>query len=62
MKDTSLNKDAGDADVLGKAALKSTHNRPITAWEVLESLIGQVEGPEDWSEQHDHYLYGTPEK
>lgn len=30
------------------------------AWDVLESLIGTVEGPEDWAEQHDHYLYGTP--
>ena len=21
---------------------------------------GTVEGPEDWSVEHDHYLYGTP--
>ena len=62
MKDTSLNKDAENADVIGKAALEKTLNRPINAWDVLESLIGQVEGPEDWSEQHDHYLYGTPKE
>jgi hypothetical protein len=30
------------------------------AWDVLESLIGKVEAPADWSAQHDHYLYGTP--
>lgn len=62
MKDTSLNKDTCNADAVGKTALEATRNRPINAWDVLESLIGQVEGPEDWSEQHDHYLYGTPKK
>ena len=30
------------------------------AWDVLESLTGSIEAPEDWAEQHDHYLYGTP--
>jgi hypothetical protein len=62
MKDTSLNKDTDNADVLGKDALAANRNRPVNAWDVLGSLIGQVEGPEDWSEQHDHYLYGTPKK
>jgi hypothetical protein len=38
----------------------STTAIPGNAWDVLDSLIGQVEGPEDWSEQHDHFLYGTP--
>jgi hypothetical protein len=23
---------------------------------------GTVEGPEDWSEEHDHYLYGVPKR
>ena len=31
----------------------------MDAWDVLESLAGTVEAPEDWSEEHDHYLYGT---
>jgi predicted DNA-binding antitoxin AbrB/MazE fold protein len=26
----------------------------------LQSIAGKWEGPEDWSEEHDHYLYGTP--
>jgi hypothetical protein len=30
------------------------------AWDVLEALAGSVEAPEDWSSEHDHYLYGTP--
>ncbi|HJW86312.1 MAG TPA: hypothetical protein VJ440_06755 [Candidatus Brocadiaceae bacterium] len=28
-------------------------------WNVLGTLTGKVEGPEDWSQEHDHYLYGT---
>ncbi|MBI3829428.1 MAG: hypothetical protein HY291_07920 [Planctomycetes bacterium] len=31
-----------------------------SAFEILESLIGSVKMPRDWSEEHDHYLYGTP--
>ena len=29
-------------------------------WDLLENLTGTVEAPEDWSAEHDHYLYGTP--
>jgi len=32
------------------------------AWDVLEPLIGTIDGPPDWSSQHDHYLYSTPKK
>ena len=28
------------------------------AWDVLKSMAGTIEGPEDWSEELDHYLYG----
>ncbi len=38
---------------------------PVTqgdAWEVLEALAGTVEAPQDWSIEHDHYLYGTPKR
>ena len=31
------------------------------AWDVLESLSGTVEAPADWSIEHNHYLYGTPQ-
>jgi hypothetical protein len=32
------------------------------AWDVLESLIGTIEAPADWSSEHDHYIYGTPKQ
>lgn len=32
------------------------------AWAVLEALAGTLEAPDDWSDQHDHYLYGTPKQ
>ncbi|MEA1945066.1 MAG: hypothetical protein U9N07_07035 [Euryarchaeota archaeon] len=32
------------------------------AWDVLSKYSGTVEGPEDWSEEHDHYLYGVPKR
>jgi len=32
------------------------------AWDALNELTGTVEGPEDWSVAHDHYLYGTPKR
>lgn len=32
------------------------------AWDILESLTGNVEAPTDWSAEHDHYLYGTPKR
>ena len=62
MKDKSLHNDIDNTDVVGEAALEGIHNQPINAWDVLESLIGQIEGPEDWSEQHDYYLYGTQKR
>lgn len=40
----------------------NSQNSDADAWDVLESLIGTVEAPSDWSSQHDHYLYGTPKK
>ena len=31
-------------------------------WDTLDKLAGTIDAPEDWSEQHDHYLYGTPKR
>jgi hypothetical protein len=33
-----------------------------TIWDKLLELAGTVEGPPDWAENHDHYLYGTPKR
>ncbi len=32
------------------------------AWDVLEHYAGAVDAPDDWSIEHDHYLYGTPKR
>ena len=32
------------------------------AWSVLRSITGTLEGPADWSQEIDHYLYGTPKR
>ncbi|MEA2573081.1 MAG: hypothetical protein QOH93_379 [Chloroflexia bacterium] len=32
------------------------------AWDVLERFTGTVDAPADWSEEHDHYLYGSPKR
>lgn len=37
-------------------------NGPGGVWQVLRAYAGSVEAPEDWSEQLDHYLYGTPKQ
>ena len=31
-------------------------------WEWLKRNAGTVDAPEDWSLEHDHYLYGTPKR
>lgn len=33
-----------------------------SAWDVLDRMAGTIEGPGDWSVEHDHYLYGTPKR
>jgi hypothetical protein len=32
------------------------------AWDVLEKHAGTIDAPEDWSAEHDHYLYGTEKR
>ncbi len=34
-------------------------NKSRDVWNVLENLAGTIEAPEDWSNEHNHYLYGT---
>ncbi len=33
-------------------------SEPINAWDVLQELTGTITMPQDWSENHQHYLYG----
>ncbi len=32
------------------------------AWDELEALTGSLEAPQDWAQEHDHYLYGAPKR
>ena len=32
------------------------------AWGVLGRLTGTVDAPQDWAEEHDHYLYRSPKR
>ncbi len=32
------------------------------AWDVLDTLTGTVEAPEDWAAEHDHYIAGSPKR
>lgn len=41
--------------------LSNEQKKEKTLFDKLEQ-IGTIEGPEDWSVNHDHYLYGTPKK
>ena len=36
--------------------------KKASVWEVLDKYTGSIEGPGDWSIEHDHYLYGTPKR
>jgi hypothetical protein len=33
-----------------------------TIWDKLRAIAGTVEGPEDWAENHDHYIHGLPKR
>ncbi|HEX8598865.1 MAG TPA: hypothetical protein VF952_10170 [Chloroflexia bacterium] len=43
-------------DILGDAGDGTSGD----AWNVLERFAGTVDAPRDWSEEHNHYLYGNP--
>lgn len=48
--------------VVDKAPPKPLPKTGETVWEVLDRMTGTMEGPGDWSAEHDHYLYGTPKR
>lgn len=41
---------------------KKETEKPVNAIEFLIRNAGTIHGPSDFSEEHDHYLYGTPKK
>lgn len=54
----------GSPDVLPAPASHSLSEsgQELDAFAVLDDLIGSIEGPSDWADEHDHYLYGTPKR
>lgn len=69
---TTVSRKQLDKDISTNSPFASKANNPLDAnaifpqegdvWDILESLIGSIEGPSDWASQHDHYLYGTPRR
>lgn len=53
-----------EASLLSEPVLAREWNTPEKdeAWDALNRLIGSIDGPADWSLEHDHYLYGTPKR
>jgi hypothetical protein len=46
-----------------EAAMKPAEtNGLLDLFDRLEAKAGLVDGPSDWSTEHDHYLYGAPKK
>ena len=43
------------------AVVENGKARP-SLWAKLRSMAGTVEGPEDWAQNHDHYIHGTPKR
>jgi hypothetical protein len=41
---------------------ESDMNNNKTPWDILREHIGTIDGPEDWSENLDHYLYGSSKR
>lgn len=55
--------DAIDGEPATKSQDEDENERDdASAWAAIDALVGTVEGPADWAEEHDHYLYGTPKR
>jgi hypothetical protein len=39
---------------------QAASGKAIDVFDSLERQTGLIEGPADWSAEHDHYLYGVP--
>jgi len=57
-----LPKDSRYLITLVKIPESPEYNSEETALDVLKKYAGSIEMPPDWSEEHDHYLYGTPKR
>ena len=58
--DSAANSKRGGSDSDSRPSVPAKDGSP--AWAVLRSMTGSLEGPADWSQELDHYLYGTPKR
>lgn len=51
-------------DAIYEITIKARHKPESegTLWELLEELAGTVDGPSDWTTEHDHDFHGTPKR
>ena len=45
-----------------KADMRQGDEGRPTIWDKLLEMAGTIEAPEDWAENHDHYIHGTPKR
>jgi hypothetical protein len=48
--------------VVPASAPAASADSALDLFDRLEATSGLIEGPTDWSSEHDHYLYGAPKK
>ena len=49
-------------DVMRADEVRENGNVEPTIWDKLLKLAGTIDGPEDWAENHDHYIHGAPKR
>lgn len=52
----------GAAGAAGAASPGVGQVQGASPWTMMDELAGSVEAPADWSDEHDHYLYGVPKR
>lgn len=45
-----------------KSVEEQSQHSNSNAWDILENMSGTISAPEDWSQEHDHYLYGSTKR
>lgn len=45
-----------------EGVLNTEPESPKNAWDFLDEMAGTYSMPEDWSSEHDYYLYGVTKR
>lgn len=57
---TDLKLEPNQQYVIKIVAQTLAEEKQPNAWDLLEEMAGTYPAPDDWSSEHDHYLYGVP--